>query len=188
MGLKAQLNLAYIRESNRWHARLGHVNHNTMKTMIQRDLVSGMPNVNVVKEICPSCLLGKQVRGSFPQSTTFRASKVLQRIHGDLCGPITPNTQAGNKYIFVLIDDHSRYMWKVFLKKKSDAFQKFKKMKSMVEQETKETILMLRTDRGGEFVSNEFNAFCEDSGIKQHLTAAYSPQQTGWWRGKIGLY
>lgn len=37
----------------------------------------------------------------------------------------------------------------------------------------------LRTDRGGEFTSNEFNDFCSSNGIKRQLTAAYTPQQNG---------
>nr|GFA00891.1 zinc finger, CCHC-type [Tanacetum cinerariifolium] len=38
---------------------------------------------------------------------------------------------------------------------------------------------MLRTDRGGEFTSNEFNQFCKENGIARQLTAPYSPQQNG---------
>ncbi|GJY95415.1 retrovirus-related pol polyprotein from transposon TNT 1-94 [Tanacetum coccineum] len=34
-------------------------------------------------------------------------------------------------------------------------------------------------DRGGEFLSNEFNKFCEDNGIRRFLTTPYSPQQNG---------
>ncbi|MCI78542.1 copia-type polyprotein, partial [Trifolium medium] len=49
----------------------------------------------------------------------------------------------------------------------------------MVEKETNETICCLRTDRGGEFNSNDFREFCEDNGIKRQLTAAYTPQQNG---------
>lgn len=49
----------------------------------------------------------------------------------------------------------------------------------MVEGETKESIKTLRTDRGGEFTSNEFKSFCETTGINRHLTAPYSPQQNG---------
>ena len=94
-------------ESSRWHARLGHINMETMNSMIQRDLVAGIPHIDVEKKICGSCLLGKQARQTFPNATSYRASKVLELIHGDLCGPITPTTRAGNKYIFVLIDDHS---------------------------------------------------------------------------------
>ncbi|KAL1219423.1 Retrovirus-related Pol polyprotein from transposon TNT 1-94 [Cardamine amara subsp. amara] len=38
---------------------------------------------------------------------------------------------------------------------------------------------MFRTDRGGEFISHEFQSFCEKYGIKRQLTAPYSPQQNG---------
>jgi transposase InsO family protein len=40
-------------------------------------------------------------------------------------------------------------------------------------------ILSLRTDRGGEYTSNEFNEFCKVHGVKRQLTAAYTPQQNG---------
>ncbi|GJV36690.1 ribonuclease H-like domain, reverse transcriptase, RNA-dependent DNA polymerase [Tanacetum coccineum] len=38
---------------------------------------------------------------------------------------------------------------------------------------------MLRTDRGGEFTSNEFTQYCKVNGIARQLTAPYSPQQNG---------
>jgi transposase InsO family protein len=37
----------------------------------------------------------------------------------------------------------------------------------------------LRTDRGGEFTSQEFNNFCNESGIRRQLTASFTPQQNG---------
>lgn len=166
-------------ESSRWHARLGHINLESMKSMIARELVVGIPNIEIEEKVCGSCLLGKQARHSFPKTTTYRASKVLELIHGDLCGPIRPSTSAGNRYILVLIDDFSRYMWMTLMKEKSDAFVKFKNFKVMVEQETKTSIGTLRTDRGGEFTSREFNNFCSEAGIKRQLTAPYSPQQNG---------
>lgn len=49
-------------ETSRWHARLGHVNTETMKTMISKGLVIGLPNITAEKETCISCLLGKQTR------------------------------------------------------------------------------------------------------------------------------
>ena len=65
------------------------------------------------------------------------------------------------------------------MKEKSEAFGKFKRFKLTVEQDTKEKIRTLRTDRGGEFISREFNDFCEEMGIKRHLTAPYTQQQNG---------
>ena len=37
----------------------------------------------------------------------------------------------------------------------------------------------MRSDRGGEFLSNEFKAFCAENGIQRQLTAPYTPQQNG---------
>ncbi|KAG7533498.1 Zinc finger CCHC-type [Arabidopsis thaliana x Arabidopsis arenosa] len=181
MGLKnrASLYLTTISESDRWHARMGHINFATLKNMFNKELVQGASSITVEKEVCSSCLLGKQTRQMFPQEANYRATKKLELIHGDLCGPITPSTTAGNRYIFVLIDDFSRYMWTILLKEKGDAFQKFKNFKSLVEKESESKIQTFRTDRGGEFVSSEFHSFCEDTGIKRHLTAPYTPQQNG---------
>lgn len=52
-------------------------------------------------------------------------------------------------------------MWSILLREKSEAFEKFKGFKALVEQETRATITTFRTDRGGEFVSQEFQTFCE---------------------------
>jgi hypothetical protein len=52
-----------------------------------------------------------------------------------------------------------------FLKAKSEAFEKFKEFKQMAEKETGRHIKTLQTDRGGEFLSKEFNAYCENNGI-----------------------
>lgn len=76
-----------ISETSRWHERLGHINQDTMRSMVQRGLVTGIPTINIERKVCGSCLLGKQARQSFPQATTYRASKLLELIHGDLCGP-----------------------------------------------------------------------------------------------------
>ena len=168
-----------ISESGKWHARLGHVNTETMKLMINKELVTGIPRITVEKETCVACLYGNQTRQSFPQSTSFRAKGPLELIHGDLCGPITPSTPEHKRYVFVLIDDCSRYMWTVLLKEKGEAFKKFKIFKTLAEQETGAKVKTLRTDRGGEFCSHEFKLYCDANGIDRHLTAPYSPQQNG---------
>lgn len=173
------LQIRSLDDATTWHARLGHIGSESLKTMVKKELVIGLPKISVDKETCASCLLGKQARRPFPKATAYRAENVLELVHGDLCGPITPPTTARNRYIFVIIDDHSRYMWSILLKDKGQAFEKFKKFKTIVELETKAKIKCFRTDRGGEFTSTEFNKFCEGCGIMRHLTAPYSPQQNG---------
>ena len=70
-------------------------------------------------------------------------------------------------------------MWLILLNEKGEAFEKFKRPKELIEQEVGESIITFRTDRGGEFTSRDFNMYCEDKGIRRHLTAPYTPQQNG---------
>jgi transposase InsO family protein len=48
-----------------------------------------------------------------------------------------------------------------------------------VEVEADTKLKAFRTDRGGEFRSNEFISYCKQVGLKRYLTAPYSPQQNG---------
>jgi hypothetical protein len=51
---------------------------------------------------------------------------VLELIHGDLCGPITPTTPSGNKYFILLVDDVGHYMWVKALRSKDAAVEVIK--------------------------------------------------------------
>jgi hypothetical protein len=57
-------------------------------------------------------------------------------------------------------DDYNRMVWVYFLEKKSEALNKFKQFKAKVEPESGQGIMALRSDRGGEFCSNEYHNFC----------------------------
>lgn len=71
------------KESSRWHACLGHINHETLRSMIQKEIVLGIPSIEIEKQVCGSCLLGKQARRMFPKATSYRAEKALELFHGD---------------------------------------------------------------------------------------------------------
>nr|GEW99452.1 zinc finger, CCHC-type [Tanacetum cinerariifolium] len=113
----------------------------------------------------------------FPKKAKTRSTSPLDLVYGDLCGPITPPTPFGKKYIFLLVDEYSRYMWVYLLNTKDQAFGTFKEYKKSIEKELRTTLKMLRTDRGGEFTSNEFMQYCKENGIARQLTAPYSQQQ-----------
>ncbi|KAI5317658.1 hypothetical protein L3X38_037365 [Prunus dulcis] len=49
----------------------------------------------------------------------------------------------------------------------------------MVELQSGLNVKCVRSDRGGEFTSNEFNKLCEEGGNQRQLTTAYTPQQNG---------
>ena len=64
---------------------------------------------------------------------------------------------------------------------------KFKSFKALVENEENIKIKCIRSDNGGEFISNEFNKFCETHGIKRNFSAAKTPQQNGVVERKKGI-
>ncbi|CAL2227229.1 unnamed protein product [Prunus armeniaca] len=49
----------------------------------------------------------------------------------------------------------------------------------MVELQSGFKVKCVRSDRGGEFTSSEFNKLCEECGIQRQLTTACTPQQNG---------
>ena len=93
------LQLESTKEMTVWHAWLGHVNYETMKTMANKELVAGIPKILGSKETCASCLRGKQTRRAFPQATGYRATKALELIHGSLWSNYAVNTSSEEVYI-----------------------------------------------------------------------------------------
>ncbi|KAJ0906671.1 putative RNA-directed DNA polymerase [Helianthus annuus] len=162
-----------------WHARMGHANFGVLEDMSKKGAVVGIPHISHPKQVCEGCLVAKQTRKPFPSEAQWRAKKPLELIHAFLCGPITPHSWGGNRYFLLLVDDCTRYMWVYLLKSKDNAFAQFKKFKKQVEQESSQKIKILRTDRGGEFISHQFNDYCQQEGIRRQLTAPYTPQQNG---------
>nr|GEY17382.1 hypothetical protein [Tanacetum cinerariifolium] len=142
--------------SQLWHRRLGHLSYIMLKQ-----------------------LGSKHHREPFPSKSTWRANKLLELVHADLCGPISPASNGDKRYNLCFIDDFSRKGWVYFLTEKSEAFYYFKCFKKLVEKQTGFSLKCLRTDRGGEFNSTAFNEMCKENGIQRQLTASYTPQQNG---------
>ena len=65
----------------------------------------------------------------------------------------------------MFIDDYSRKTWVYFLQEKFEIFSTFKNFITLVEKEEDKFIKILRSDRGGEYNSQEFVNFCEEHEI-----------------------
>ena len=86
-----------------------------------------MPELKIKEgRICGQCQVGKQVCASHKKVDFLTTSRVLELLHMDLMDPMQVESLGGRIYIFVVVDDYSRYTWVVFLKEKSYAFETFR--------------------------------------------------------------
>ena len=159
-----------------WHKRFDHLNFESLKKMQQMEMVAGLPLLTNVNTVCEGCVFGKHKRKPFDKEGSWRASQPLELVHTDLCGPMQSESNGGNRYFITFIDDFSRMSWVYFLRNKSNALNVFKKFKVFVELQSGCKVKKLRSDRGGEYTSLEFQNFCAENGIERQLTIAYSPQ------------
>ncbi|XP_016690648.1 uncharacterized protein [Gossypium hirsutum] len=161
-----------------WHKRLGHIHHRGLLQMQMKNLVEGLTDIDDDLPHCRACKFGEQHRQPFPKQA-WRASKKLQLVFTDLCGPQRTPSLNGNLYYIAFIDDLTRMCWIFLLKKKLEVAGVFWKFKARVENGSGCMIQILRSDNGKEYTSETFNRFCEEAGIEHQLTAPYTPQQNG---------
>ena len=154
-----------------WHTRYGHLGFNGLKLLSRKEMVRGLPAIEHVDQVCEGRLTGKQRRQPFPAASKFRASRSLELVHADLCGPITPPTPGGKNLFLLVVDDRSRYMWLTLLASKDGAAEAIIQLQARLEKESGEKMGTLQTDRGGEFTSRTFQNYCVEHGVQRHLTA-----------------
>ncbi|RVW57880.1 putative mitochondrial protein [Vitis vinifera] len=63
-------------------------------------MVHGLPHLLPTTLVCTDCLNGKQHRDPIPKKSAWRATKKLQLIHANICGPVTP-TSNGKRGMYI---------------------------------------------------------------------------------------
>lgn len=136
---------------------LGHLNFNSLVKLSKTDLVRGLPHLSPHSSTCEGCMLGKQDRTPLPKESKLRASRPLELIHTDLCGPMAVTSIGGQRYFKVFLDDYTLKTGLSMRKSKKD--EPLANLKHfMIEQErfTGCKLKVRRSDRGGEFLSKDF--------------------------------
>ena len=129
--------------------------------------VRGIPSLKKPDvSLCKNCQIDKMGKASF-KSKNYQSEDILEILHTSLCGPIGVESYGGEKFFILFVDDYFRMMTAMYLRKKLEAFEKLKWYLAKVEKETRKRLKCLRSDRGGEFISHEFNKFFIERGIKR---------------------
>ena len=157
-----------------WHNIMGHCNY--------RDVLNMEPHVNGMKITddaqieCEVCVKGKMTQNR-SRKPDERAKSVFDLVHCDLAGPIKQVAKEGFRYALVFVDDYSGGTVTYFLQQKSDTVKATKKYLADIAPYGK--VKCIRSDNGGEFMSNEYQELLVQNQIMHQTSAPYSPHQNG---------
>jgi gag-polypeptide of LTR copia-type/GAG-pre-integrase domain/Integrase core domain/C2H2 zinc-finger len=164
-----------------WHRHLGHLNTDDVLHMVRKGMVKGMEITrgSSPSTICEPCLKGKQARAKICKETETHADAVLGRVFSDVCGKLPTRSHQGNIYFTTWIDNKSRKVFIIRMRKKLEVTKHFKAFVARTELETGQSLKVLRSDGGGKYTAGEMQRFLQDKGIKHEMTTANTPQHNG---------
>ena len=187
-----------VREGILWHLRLIHTSKQYLE--IAAKFLPDMKGVTFNNEIedCLDCKLGKSKRKPFNE-TRKRATKVLQVIHADVMGAITPcSFRSGCKYIVTFTDDYSRYALAYAIPNKMSVHSALRdyinEVRELINDHEPRTISIhncnegqtfkckigkLHTDNGTEYKTTEMKQFLNQEKIKWDPCFPRTPQHNG---------
>ncbi|KAJ9544984.1 hypothetical protein OSB04_024691 [Centaurea solstitialis] len=159
-----------------WHCQLAHINKKRIE-LLQKGGLLGTFDLKPFSN-CESCLSDKMTKQPFNKDNE-RANDLIEIIHTDVCGPFSHEARGGYRYFITFTDDFSRYGYVYLIRHKSKAFEKFTEFQNEVHNQLDRKIKFLRSDRGGEYLSQEFDSHLRECGIVSQLTPPYTPQMNG---------
>ena len=165
-----------------WHDRLGHPGSIMMRRIIESSHGHSLrgreiPQTNT--SLCIACSLGKLITRPSPVKIERESPMFLERIQGDICGPIHPPC-GPFRYFMVLIDASSRWSHVCLLSTRNVAFARFlAQITKLRAQFPDYTIKKVRLDNAGEFTSHAFSDYCMSIGITVEHPVAHVHTQNG---------
>ena len=165
-----------------WHDRLGHPGSIMMRRIIENSHGHSLKNQRVLKSnefTCVACSQGKFITRPSPMKVGAESPGFLERIHGDICGPIHP-TCGPFKYFMVLIDASTRWSHVCLLSTRNLAFARLlAQIIKLRAQFPDYPIKKIRLDNAGEYSSRTFDDYCMSIGISVEHPVAYVHTQNG---------
>lgn len=159
-----------------WHRKLGHPSMYALEKLSRLELVVCLPKLKFEKDhIFHAFQLGKQTHTSFKVKDIECTSKPFQLHYMDLVGPTRTSSIGCKWYVFVIVNDFSRFTWVIFLSHKNEAFANFEAFCRKVQREAEYFITTNHNYYGGEFENKLFEDFCAQNDFTQTFSSPRSP-------------
>ena len=165
---------------NELHRKLGHLNFCTLEEMVSKGSVSGLAiDPNSKSTFCTLCIKGKASRLPFLKESKTTYTKYGEKIVTDLWGPAQVTSLGGKNYAQFYHDMATSEDCVDFLQMKAEALEKYQQYEKWVKMQWNADIKCLGSDRGSEYLSNEFTKILKNSGTNHHLAMHDLPQSNG---------
>lgn len=168
-----------------WHQRFGHLGYDNLARLQSHGMVTGI-NTSADEftaagssSLCEGCVFGKQHRLPFQPSSSEPASRPLQLLHTDLCGPLSVPSLGGSRYFVTLLDDYSKLSTVLPIKSKSDTAKAVMHAINLLENQSGHRLQRLRSDNGSEYINSTLDTYLRSKGIQLETSVRYTPQQNG---------
>ncbi|KAJ9539553.1 hypothetical protein OSB04_032286 [Centaurea solstitialis] len=160
-----------------WHDRLGHPGSVMMRKIIEQSCGHPLENQKILQTkdmTCVACSKGKLITRPSPAKVGFETLNFLERIQGDICGPIHPPC-GPFRYFMVLIDASTKWSHVCLLSSRNLAFARLLAQLIRLRAHFPDyPIKAIRLDNAGEFTSQIFNDYCMSIGIKVEHPVAHA--------------
>nr|GEY20825.1 hypothetical protein [Tanacetum cinerariifolium] len=148
----------------------------SLKDMMAQRLVRGLPKLKFEKDhLCSACAMGKSKKKSHKPKSKDTNQEKLYLLHMDLYGPIRLESVNGKKYILVIIDDYSQFIWVKCLRSKDEAPDFIIKFLKMIQVRLKVSVRRIRTDNRTKFFNQTLREYYKEVGISHETSFARSP-------------
>ena len=164
------------------HARLGHISPTIAKKLVKEGMVKGvvLGDDRDLDGICESCEYSKATRKVIKKERQDPlAPNFGDEVHSDLWGPSPTETIGKRQYYVSFTDDHTRWTHLDLLRTKDETFRAYKNYEAWVHTQQNARIKRLHSDRGGEYLSDEFTNYLKSKGTERRLTIHDTPQHNG---------
>ena len=165
-----------------WHDRLGHPRVGRMRKIIGNLIGHNLSSAKFPQSsdvMCTSCVTEKLILRPSYLKIKEEPLKFLERIQGDICGPIQP-LSGPFRYFMVLIDASTRWSHVSLLSTCNHAFTRLiAQVIKLKVHHPEHTIKSIRMDNVADFTSNAFNDDCMAQGIELQHSAPYVHTQNG---------
>ena len=179
--VNATFNKEAIDNFTLWHDRLGHPGSTMMRKLILNTNGHTLKEKRIFPKhlTCVACSQGKLISRPSPVKVTKEMINFLERIQGDICGPIHPPSGTF-RYFMVLIDASTRWSHVCLPSTRNLAFARLLAQIIRLRAHFPDFPLKtIRLDNAGEFTSQAFNDYCMSMWVTVEHSVVHVHTQNG---------